>query len=152
MHINTRDGRFANGQGRTDPDLVLHFPVAHQSGRLIGPGLQPKEVFAPVRRSLVLRAMAKELLDAVDSSTATPEYTLLNACRNLAYMNEGHLYSKIDGGTWVLAHLPDIDAALVRAAMDRQEGGNPSAPVDETATRRVARRIADRLTTEAARR
>ena len=141
MHINTLRGRFADGRGRADPDLLLHFPIVRQSGRLLGPGMPPEEVFPPLPRSLVLAAMATELEEALSSDEATPEYILLNACRNLAYLEEGHFYSKIDGGSWVLGHAPDIEPELVAAALRRQDGSDPDAVVDATATRETAERI-----------
>jgi hypothetical protein len=145
MHINTLHGRFADGRGRSDPDLLLHFPIVRQSGRLLGSGMPPEGVFAPLPRSLVLAAMATELEDALSSDEATPEYILLNACRNLAYIEEGYFSSKIDGGHWVLAHAPDIDPQLVSAALRRQDGSDPDAPVGAMAVRGTAERIAGQL-------
>jgi streptomycin 3"-adenylyltransferase len=123
LHLNTRDNRCVDGSGRTDPDLLLHFAVAQQSGRLIGSGRFPKDVFGPVPRNLVLEGMAMELEDALSSSNAAPEYAVLNACRNLAYDKTGHIYSKIDGAEWVLAHEPTNYTALIRAVIHRQEQG-----------------------------
>ena len=131
LHVNTRAGRVGDGLGRTDPDLVLHFPIARQSGRLIGRGPAPDDVFAPVPRSLVLAAMAKELRDTVGAPAgglsgagdpagagdppAAGEYLMLNACRNLAFLSTGRFVSKIEGGEWVRANAPEIDPELVRS-------------------------------------
>jgi Domain of unknown function (DUF4111) len=145
MHVNTLRGRFADGRGRTDPDLLLHFPIVRQSGRLLGSGPPPEEVFAPLPRSLVLAAMAAELESALSSDEAAPEYVLLNACRNLAYLEEGRFSSKIDGGRWVLGHAPDIDPQLVTAALRRQDGSDPDAAVDAPAARAIADRVAGAL-------
>jgi streptomycin 3"-adenylyltransferase len=142
MHINTVQGRFADGRGRSDPDLLLHFPIVRQNGRLLGSGMPPEEVFAPLPRSLVLAAMATELEDALSSDEATPEYILLNACRNLAYLEEGCFSSKIGGGQWVLGHAPGIDPNLVSAALRRQDGSDPEAAVDTAAARETAQRVA----------
>lgn len=142
MHVNTFRDRIADGRGRVDPDLLLHYPIVRQCGRLLGPGMSPEEVFAPLPRSLVLAAMATELEEASDSGEATPEYILLNACRNLAYLEEGRFYSKIGGGEWVVARAPDVDPHLVRAALRRQDGSDPDAVVDATAVRETAGRIA----------
>jgi hypothetical protein len=145
MHVNTLRGRFADGRGRSDPDLLLHFPIVRQSGRLLGPGTPPEEVFAPLPRSLVLAAMATELEDALSSDEAAPEYILLNACRNLAYLAEGHFSSKIDGGHWALGHAADIDPQLVAAALRRQDGSDPDAALDAPAARATAERVAGEL-------
>jgi Domain of unknown function (DUF4111) len=134
-----------DGRGRSDPDLLLHFPIVRQSGRLLGSGTPPEEVFAPLPRSLVLAAMATELDDALSSDEATPEYILLNACRNLAYLEEGRLCSKIGGGRWVLGHVPEIDPQLVTAALRRQDGSDPDAPLDAAAVRQAAQQVAGQL-------
>jgi streptomycin 3"-adenylyltransferase len=145
MHINTLRGRFADGRGRADADLLLHYAIVRQRGRLLGPGMSPEEVFAPQPRPLVLAALATELDDALSSGEATAEYILLNACRNLAYLEEGHFYSKIGGGQWVVAQRPDVDPQLVRAALRRQDGTDPDAVIDATAVRGTAGRIAAEL-------
>jgi hypothetical protein len=146
LHLNTRDNRCADGTGRTDGDLVLHFAVARQSGRLIGSGRSPGEVFAPVPEPLILAAMAMELDDAMNSSSAAPEYIVLNACRNLAYSRTGHIHSKVSGAEWVLAHEPDVDRGLVDSALRRQQGDpTASAPPDPIAVRALAVATAQEL-------
>jgi hypothetical protein len=45
IHINTIDGKASGGSGKSDPDLILHIPVARQSGRLVGTGQLPRDVF-----------------------------------------------------------------------------------------------------------
>jgi streptomycin 3"-adenylyltransferase len=123
LHVNTRDGRCADGRGRTDPDLLLHFAVVRQVGRLLGPGLARDECIAPVPLSLVLEGMAKELRDAANDPRSTPEYILLNACRNLAFLRTGRIHSKVAGGRWVLENQPDeLDVAAAGMALARQEG------------------------------
>jgi streptomycin 3"-adenylyltransferase len=146
LHINTRDEKAADGRGKTDPDLILHFPIARQSGRLLGAGLPPAQVFAPVPRDLVLAGMIEELRDAVEGEIAAPEYLILNACRNLAYASDGIFYSKIGGGEWVLSHLPDLEAALISVAIQRQTGDGATEPdLDRRAAARMALHMADRL-------
>ena len=145
LHLNTRDNRCADGTGRTDPDLLLHFAVAQQSGRLIGSGSPPEDVFAPVPRPLVLEGMATELDDALSSPLATPEYLVLNACRNLAYERTGHIYSKIDGAEWVLGHEPANAECLIRPALQRQQGAESNAPIDLRTARSFAADVVRKL-------
>ena len=129
LHVNTRDGRCADGRGRNDPDLVLHFAVTRQGGRLLGPGLRIDRCFAPVPRALVLAGMAKELRDAMEDERSAPEYVLLNACRNLAYLRTGHIRSKVDGGRWVLENESALDLGAVARALARQQGQEePASP------------------------
>jgi hypothetical protein len=146
LHINTRDSKAVDGRGHADPDLTLHFPVARQSGRLLGAGSPPAQVFAHVAHYLVLAGMIKELHDATDGETAAPEYLVLNACRNLAYASDGIFYSKVAGGEWVLSHHPDIDGSLVSGAIQRQIGsGTAVPPIDRSVAKQMALDVADRL-------
>jgi len=47
-----------------------------------------------------------------------PVYVILNLCRILAYLKEGCVLSKRQGGEWGLMHLPDEHHALLQAALD----------------------------------
>jgi predicted nucleotidyltransferase len=148
LHVNTRDDRCVDGTGRNDPDLLLHFAVARQVGRLLGLGPTPRHCFAPVPRQLVLDGMALELRDAAGDERAAPEYLVLNACRNLAYLRTGRMRSKVAGGRWVLAHDPSLDHDVVAAALDRQDGTVPDAPLDSAAALSQARMVAALLSAE----
>ena len=149
LHVNTRDDRCADGTGRNDPDLLLHFAMARQVGRLLGLGPAPRHCFAPVPRRLVLDGMALELRDAAGDERSAPEYLVLNACRNLAYQRTGRLRSKIAGGRWVMAHDPMLDHDVVAAALARQEGTVPDAPLDRAAALSQALMVAALLSAEA---
>jgi Domain of unknown function (DUF4111) len=148
LHVNTRDRRCVDGTGRNDPDLLLHFAVARQVGRLLGPGRTPRHCFAPVPRRLVLGGMALELRDAAGDERAAPEYLVLNACRNLAYLRTGRMRSKVAGGRWVLTHDPSLDPDVVTAALARQDGTAPRAPLDRAAAVSQARVVAALLSAQ----
>ncbi len=148
LHVNTRADRCVDGTGRNDPDLLLHFAVARQVGRLLGLGPSPRRCFAAVPRQLVLDGMALELRDAAGDERAAPEYLVLNACRNLAYHRTGRMRSKVAGGRWVLARDPSLDHDVVAAALARQDGTVPDAPLDRAAALTQARIVAALLSAE----
>jgi hypothetical protein len=151
LHVNTRDGRCADGRGRTDPDLLLHFAVVRQIGRLLGPGLALEACFAPVPQGLVLEGMSKELRDAANDPRSTPEYVLLNVCRNLAYLRTGRIHSKVAGGRWVLEHQPDLESGAVALALARQEGQEQTASptaLDRSRANAFAESVAAQLDAE----
>lgn len=139
LHVNTRERRWADGSGRSDPDLILHLPIVRQSGRELGRGPQAVEVVAPVNRALVLQEMRRELLEAPLGPSVAPEYVVLNACRNLAYLGEGRFFSKIEGGRWILDQETDVDPRIVEAAIRRQDGSDSHAPVTHNEAAGVAR-------------
>jgi streptomycin 3"-adenylyltransferase len=46
----------------------------------------------------------------------------LNACRVLAYLREGRMCSKEEGGVWAIQALPDEFKTLVARALDTYRG------------------------------
>jgi aminoglycoside adenylyltransferase-like protein/nucleotidyltransferase-like protein len=122
LHVTTApaDVKVVDGHRHPgDPDLVLHFAVCRRLAA---------EVFAEVPRSLVLAQLADELVWAVEH--AAPEYAVLNACRARRYAADGVLVSKVDGGRWALTRLTEPERTLVDAALARQTGTEPTAPID----------------------
>ncbi|MFB9630288.1 aminoglycoside adenylyltransferase domain-containing protein [Nonomuraea helvata] len=121
LHVTTApdDTKVVDGHGHGgDPDLVLHFAVCHQAGRLVGPGRAPAEVFAPVAHDLVMAQLVAELRWAAEH--APGEYAVLNACRAWRFATDGTLVSKIDGGQWALHRVSMTGHELVQSALERQ--------------------------------
>jgi streptomycin 3"-adenylyltransferase len=145
LHVNSRDRRWADGLGRSDRDLILHLPIVRQAGRPLGAGPLPAEVVGPVPRNLVLQEMRHELVDAQVGTAVKPEYLVLNACRNLAYLREDKFFSKIEGGRWALEHDTDLPPLIVKAAIRRQERSDPKAALSHEDGARVAQQVADQL-------
>ncbi|RJQ82040.1 DUF4111 domain-containing protein [Pseudonocardiaceae bacterium YIM PH 21723] len=135
---DTKAGPDPTGHG--DPDLVLHFAVCHQSGRLFGTGGVAAEVFAPVPGELVRGQLVAELRWAAEHAPA--EYTVLNACRAWKYTVDGTLVSKVDGGGWAMELVPEKE--LIRAALRRQFG-LPAAELDPEAVRGFADSMISRM-------
>jgi hypothetical protein len=132
-HAQVIDGHEHPG----DPDLVLHFAVCRQSGRLFGPGLPPADVFGRVPRDLILAQLSSEL--SWGTEHADGEYAVLNACRAWRFAVDGALVSKIDGGRWALGRVDGLDRELVAAALDRQRC-LPAASLVPDAVRRFVER------------
>jgi Domain of unknown function (DUF4111) len=139
--------RVVDGAGHPgDPDLPLHFAVCGQHGHPLS-GPQPRELFAPVPRAWLLRAMGRDLAWA--RQHAPVEYQVLNACRAWRFADEDLLCSKLDGGRWARGRLQD--PAVVDAAIARQSrGGSPSPPdppdrLDAAAVSALLDRVVARL-------
>lgn len=145
LHINTLDEKAADGSGKSDPDLILHIPVARQSGRILGTGQSPRDVFGVVLRELVLTEMIHELRTAPEAAQVTPQYLILNACRNIAYLDEGRFYSKMGGGRWFVNHHRELDAEIVEAAIIRQAAPDEAVAIDLGSAISFAGTMADRL-------
>ena len=148
LHVNSRDRRWADGLYRSDPDLILHLPIVRQAGRTLGPGPSSIEIVGQVPRDLVLRGMRHELVNAPLGPSVKPEYLVLNACRNVAYLREKRFFSKIEGGRWALEHEIGLPTQVVTAAICRQEGSDPEAAFSHEDGAKAAQYVADLVEVE----
>ncbi len=104
------------GSNKRDPNLSIYLTVLHAhgivlTGRPIAETLPtvPKPTF---RESLIAATLVErdERLHALVSF-------VLNACRTIAYLREGALLSKDEGGAWGEAHLPEQYHALIHQSL-----------------------------------
>ncbi|WJR35246.1 DUF4111 domain-containing protein [Mycobacteroides immunogenum] len=152
LHITTAptDSKVIDGHGHPgDPDLILHFAVCRQAGRLVGPGRAAAEVFAPIGRDMVAAQLMAEVRWGAGHAPA--EYAVLNACRAWQFAMDGVLVSKVDGGQWALERMAGVDRELIRAALDRQRcltGADLDSLAVAHFVRRVLGQIADPIRTE----
>lgn len=100
-----------------DPDLAAHFTVVRAVGFALC-GKPVEEVFAPVPREDYIDSLMYDIASAKTDIEENAVYVILNLCRILAYLSEGCVLSKRQGGEWGLIHLPDANHALLQAALD----------------------------------
>lgn len=101
---------------KADPDLAAHFTVIKHTGiALLGRPIP--EVFGDVPRAAYLDSIRLDIQNAREHIREDPVYVILNLCRVLAYLEEGLVLSKAQGGAWGLRrlsakHHPVIESAL----------------------------------------
>ena len=79
------------------------------------------EVFAAVPPACYLDSILADIgPDATLDSD--PAYTLLNLCRTWAYLDDGLVRSKLQGGHWALSRLSKDQSECIRAALAHYEG------------------------------
>lgn len=100
----------------TDKDLAAHFTVIRERGRCLY-GLPIEEVFGAVPKKDYLDALLYDVEGAREEIAQCPMYFILNLARVLAYVREGKVLSKKEGGEWALKSLPAEHHALIRAAL-----------------------------------
>jgi predicted nucleotidyltransferase len=102
-----------------DEDLAAHITVLRARGQsLYGPPIAT--AFPEIPRSDYLDSVLGDVLSpefGLTSATASPVYMILNACRTLAYLETGQIFSKAEGGAWPLENLPAAQCAIVQAAL-----------------------------------
>ena len=101
----------------TDRDLAAHFTVIRARGKCLV-GLPVDEVFGEVPKENYLDALIYDVEGAREEIAECPMYFILNLARVLAYIREGKVLSKKEGGEWALNNLPAEHQALVRSALD----------------------------------
>jgi hypothetical protein len=110
------DARTADDDPGGDTRVVMHFACCRDHGlALTGPPV--REVFAPVSRSEYLIALGQEL----NRMWMPPHYIVLNACRDLRFIEEGVICSKVAGALWALGQ--GYDPWLIEAALGWQVDG-----------------------------
>lgn len=100
----------------TDTDLAAHFTVIVHRGVVLY-GRPIAEVFAPVPRAAYWESIWLDVENAVEDIQRDPVYMTLNLCRVLAYVREGQVLSKREGGEWGERNLPAPYSALVREVL-----------------------------------
>jgi Aminoglycoside adenylyltransferase, C-terminal domain len=141
VHVSSSLGNRKLVLGETDggdPDLALHFAVVRQSGRtLMGP--VPEDLVGQLPRDIILEHMRSELRWGLES--APMAYAVLNAARALRFAAENVLCSKLDGGSWAIAHGEPADIVAVAMNEQRQGLANPISAEQGAWVRSVAARL-----------
>lgn len=108
-----REGYIRTMKG-VDPDLAAHVTILNHRGSCIW-GLPIGEVFGPVRREDYIDAIWYDVENAVEDVKKDPMYITLNLCRVLAYLRDGLILSKAEGGQWGIRAYPEASELLSAA-------------------------------------
>ncbi len=98
-------------------DLAAYFEVIRRQGKCLY-GTQIAELFGEVGRDAYLDSILCDVSDAVEDIQTNTAYIVLNLLRVLAFIKEGSVLSKKEGGEWGLAILPEAYRPLVRLALN----------------------------------
>lgn len=107
----------------TDRDLAAHMTVIRAVGRVLV-GRPIGEVFGEVPREAYLDSLRYDAENAVADISENPVYVILNLCRIAAFLEDGAVLSKKDGGLWGLQHLPQAYREIIRAAVEAYTSGS----------------------------
>jgi streptomycin 3"-adenylyltransferase len=108
------------GQGH-DPDLAGHVMVTRRRGICLY-GEAISDVFPEVPPQDYVDSIRIDVGEALDAIAENPVYAVLNACRTCAYLREGHVFSKDEGGVWALRSLPAEHQGVVATALALYRG------------------------------
>lgn len=123
LEAQMADGRWRtwNDETHVDRDLAAHITVTLSRGICLY-GAPFAEVFPPVPHEDYLDSILSDVDWARERIVENPVYFVLNACRVLAYLSEGLILSKDEGGAWALAGLPSEFHPTIAVALDIYRG------------------------------
>lgn len=126
----------------TDKDLAAHFTILRKYGKVLwGAGIE--EIFGEVPRQYYIDSIWYDVESAAEDILADPVYVTLNLCRVHAYLQEGLILSKKDGGEWGIASLPGKYRTHIRSAL--QSYGTGERMISDPKT---AKEFADHMLTQ----
>lgn len=105
-----------------DKDLAAHFTIIKHRGKCLY-GASIKETFADVPVQDYIDSIWNDIADAEEEITDNPMYLILNLARVLAYLKDGLVLSKREGGEWALNVLPEKYHNLIQAALHEYAEG-----------------------------
>ncbi len=100
----------------TDPDLAAHFTIINHYGVVLY-GEQIREVFAQVPRENYVDSILADVENAEEDILENPVYVVLNLCRILAFLKDGQVLSKLQGGEWGQKNIDFIYGGIVGDAL-----------------------------------
>ena len=127
MHLdryrNNPEDYIAKMKG-TDRDLAAHITVIRARGMCLC-GAPIDEVFGEVPKQDYMDSLWYDIADAEDDIAEDTMYLTLNLARVLAFLQDGSVLSKKEGGEWGLKNLPESYHGLLREALSEYRGETP---------------------------
>ena len=139
---NGNKDRFAEGTiefspDQTDPDLAAHFVITQARGLCLF-GAAIDAIFPDVPSQTYLASIAQDadwsydnVMRGADAGICpVPVYAVLNFCRVLAFIEQGLITSKREGGRWALEALPSDYHPVIREALKEYAVSGTARSVD----------------------
>ncbi|HLH63513.1 MAG TPA: aminoglycoside adenylyltransferase domain-containing protein [Ktedonobacteraceae bacterium] len=125
-----RDGSWQhwNDTVQQDFDLTISIRILRECGICLY-GKPSAETLPEVPEQAFREAIIKEVQSELERRRQDPLSFVLNACRVLAYLRDGKILAKDEGGQWGLAHLPERYYPLIQQALALYRGERPGRPV-----------------------
>ncbi len=122
----------------TDRDLAAHAAVTKAFGICLF-GLPVDTVFGEVSREDYADAILYDVEHAEEEIGTAPVYLTLNLCRGLAFLREGRILSKAEGGEWGAEHLLPGFRPWIREALSAYWTGTVTESADTATAKAFAR-------------
>lgn len=100
----------------SDGDLAGHIHVLNKRGLVLS-GSPITSVFPEIPHEDYMDSVLDDLEWSMNSPAEQPVYAILNHCRTYAYLCEGKVLSKGEGGDWLLPRVPKDYHKLIGEAV-----------------------------------
>jgi len=120
MHLNrfiNNSQEYCEEMNGYDKDLAAHFLIIKTVGIVLY-GKDIDDVFGSIPKDYYLDSIKYDIEDARNEVTKKPIYVILNLCRILAFVNDGLILSKEQGGKWGLSNIDKQFHILINNALD----------------------------------
>lgn len=130
-------GEFDLMKQREDTDLAAHFVIIKNRGICLY-GEPVSSIFPDITDEDYLKSIAQDfdwsynnVMRGQENGTCrVPTYAVLNACRVLAFIKNGLIASKTEGGQWAIEYLPKEYTSVIREAFNEYTKKSSSKEVD----------------------
>jgi hypothetical protein len=122
-----------NVQRRNDPDLAAHVTITNHRGVCLY-GAPIAQVFPAVPTGDYLASILADINDALAAILNDPVYAILNTCRICAFVQDGLICSKQEGGEWALRVVPEHIRPAIALALDAYATSQQHLAFDPVAT------------------
>lgn len=100
-----------------DPDLAVHVTITkHRGIRILGVPIP--QVFPDVPKHDYLASIAEDVTSVLEGVQDDPIYSILNVCRVYAFLQDGLICSKQEGGQWALTFVPEELRLVMARALE----------------------------------
>jgi predicted nucleotidyltransferase len=122
--------RHWNESVRTDPDLAAHITITNHRGIVLF-GKPIADVFPVIPPEHYRESILLDFDWGLERIHQRPTYFILNACRIGAYLREGLVLSKDEGGEWCLSYAPDKAKDIIQIALNVYRGQEGSSKLEQ---------------------
>ena len=121
--LESENWQIFDSKDQVDPDLAAHIMVLNKRGRSLM-GRPISELFANLPPQDYLDAIKSDVQESLKNISHNPLYAVLNACRTCAFIQDGEVLSKKEGGEWALKTFPEAYHLLISKALDDYQTNN----------------------------
>jgi streptomycin 3"-adenylyltransferase len=110
---------------KLDREVLAHLYGVKKRGFCLW-GKSLEELFHKISSRYYTMAIIDDLKSTRRWVNEDPVYWILNACRTIAFIQEGKVFSKLEGGDWGMNNLPKRYNRIIKRALLCQTQGYPN--------------------------